>query len=72
MPPRMRGRPSSRTRWGVLDRVFTKFGRPNNYTFWDTSVWDEWWLKQTRTLDTAERRAAIKGRPEALAHGRRG
>ena len=45
---------------GVLDRVFTKFGRPNNYTFWDTSEWDEWWLKQTRTLDTAERRAAIK------------
>ena len=45
---------------GVLDRVFTKFGRPNGYTFWDTSEWDAWWLKATRTLDTQERRASIK------------
>ena len=45
---------------GVLDRVFTKFGRPNGYTFWDTSEWDAWWIKATRTLDTEERRASIK------------
>jgi len=45
---------------GVLDRVFTKYGRPNGYTFWDTSEWDAWWLKATRTIDDVERKAMIK------------